>query len=100
MSNSHLTLTLLPYRKWLVHHPEVKEAQVRCPECNGTGWIDCPHCGTPTTCDLCEGKGYIIDMRSYYKQQLQRDLTALERWAGSKPVIVRTGQVRVTVKEA
>ncbi len=97
MSNESPTLTVWTYKEWLSHHPEVEEAEIRCPECGGEGVAECPCCGTPTTCDLCEGKGYIIDMQSYYKQQLQRDLSALERWTGSKPVIV---QNQVRVKEA
>lgn len=32
-----------------------------CEDCDGTGLVDCPNCGTPETdeCDYCDGTGEV-----------------------------------------
>jgi hypothetical protein len=35
-------------------------AQTRCGDCDGTGYVECPHCGNEESCENCKGEGWVV----------------------------------------
>lgn len=69
-------LEQLTYKEWIaVHRSEYPDgsdvcrscengadvATGRCPECDGTGSVECPECGHEARCEECGGSGRICD---------------------------------------
>lgn len=43
----------------LPQEDEYDELEQVCPECEGDGELDCPHCGSTYQCDNCGGEGFL-----------------------------------------
>lgn len=43
----------------LSQEDEYDEPEQVCPECEGDGELDCPHCGSTYQCDNCGGEGFL-----------------------------------------
>jgi hypothetical protein len=41
------------------------EEEKPCPECHGSGEIECDHCGSIVACEECDGSGTLPDLRGY-----------------------------------
>ena len=75
------TFKFLSYEEWIQHNPDAAKTDEKCPDCNGTGFGVCPHCGNDADCKTCEGSGTIETSREQYEAQLERDKKAAKNYA-------------------
>lgn len=71
----------LTYEEWIKRHPEIKDEEESCVECDGSGETECHECGTEIDCGECNGTGKVKSARAAYQEQLRKDRAAFERLA-------------------
>ena len=68
---------LMSYSEWAKQNPDLVEPR-KCPECDGTGELECECCGNFTDCAECGGTGIIDDGMNAYRRQLEQDKKRVE----------------------
>ncbi len=74
------TFKHLAYKEWLELYPEVAKEEEPCPECDGTGEVECPECYHVSECNECGGTGKDNSSRTAYEEQVERDEKAMAKY--------------------
>lgn len=66
-------------------HGEEGAEHVQCPNCDGSGFEECFHCGTMIDCEKCDGAGDVAfyETPDLFKEQIDADKDAWDRWCES-----------------
>jgi len=86
----HITFQVkghISFDDWILANPDIRDAEEPCKKCNGTGYIDCPHCGQDMDCDECDGHGKVHCATEAYREQCFRDKTKWQKYVGGKLVV-------------
>jgi hypothetical protein len=80
------------YLVWVRKLEDQLPLYVTCPECNGDGEGQCPHCGNMTDCDTCGGDGLVqpsvlLD-EQFYLRVMAFEKARLEHWIQGEPLPV------------
>ena len=70
----------LNFPDWLKRNPDAEELEMECDECDGTGEIECFHCGQETECETCGGSGLMNSAKAAYEQQVEHDKRIVRKY--------------------
>lgn len=78
------------YLAWVRKLEDQLPLYVTCPDCNGDGEGECPHCGNMTDCDVCDGDGLVrpsvlLD-EHFYLRVMAFEKAMLEHWIQGTPI--------------
>ena len=71
---------VLDYEDWIKLNPDVALQEEECDECEGTGYVECFHCGNEAECEECSGTGVMNSAREQYDRQVKRDQAVLRKY--------------------
>jgi hypothetical protein len=72
------------YEVWKAFILQDLPAEIECPDCEGSGWAECPHCGNTTVCDTCDGHKRVgtavLLTYELFRRVMSFEEAMLERW--------------------
>ena len=82
------------YENWKSKLLQELPLSVQCPQCEGEGRGECPHCGNDTDCDFCNGGGTVRTSElltvEYYKRVMLFEKAKLEKWVNGEALLLGT----------
>lgn len=81
------------YEAWVRQVEDLSPAHVTCPDCNGSGEGECPHCGNTTDCETCDGDGKVrpaqLLTHDFYRRVKMFETQKLEHWVNGDPIATK-----------
>lgn len=80
--------TIMNFKEWRDRNPEIvdqeEEKEEDCEECDGSGIIECPHCGVASDCEDCNGTGKHTVVKNsaflVYENERNKNMQAWKAW--------------------
>jgi hypothetical protein len=87
------------YDAWVKKVEDLLPAHIACPDCNGTGEGECPHCGSWTDCETCGGDKTVrpsqVITLEFYRRVMIFEARKLEHWSNGDPIATKDEKGRV-----